>query len=376
MRAVNRCWGLLLACWLYHAQPCLAQYLQRAHFVVDSMLSHHTVSANILIATDSKILFERNMGFADIATAKPLQKSHAFQIASLSKQFTAYGIMLLKHRGLLGYDSAVARYLPEFPYPGISIRHLLSHTSGLPNFTGQILPHLDTARSNGNSDLLRYLATAKPPLQWQPGTVFEYADIGYDLLAMVIERISGNTYRQFMRQNVFKPAGMLSTVAEQVTDIRRIKNRRLATGHIFDSTEHTFVPAHLHPSRNFIFYLGDFYGDGSVVSTSFDLFLWHRALSRHLLLPAAVQQEAFVPYTINGELPRNKAGRPVSYGFGWVVGQDAELGAMLSHGGGHPGFVSYYYRFPEKKLCLVFLANAETPANAYLRNRLLALLKE
>jgi CubicO group peptidase (beta-lactamase class C family) len=362
-----------LCLWLSHAH---AQNLQRINFVIDSMLQRHTVSANILIATDSKILFERNMGFADIATARPLQKSNAFQIASLSKQFTAYGIMVLKHQGLLDYDSALRRYLPEFPYPTITIRHLLSHTSGLPSFTGQILPHLDTTHSNGNVELLRYLSTAQLPLQSQPGKVFEYADIGYDLLATAIERISGKTYRQFMHQQVFRPARMFSTTAEMVTDIRRIKNKRLAVGHIFDSIEHTFVPAHSHPSRNLVFYLGDFYGDGSVVSTSFDLFIWHRMLTRGLLLPQDVQQEAFAPYKVNGALPLTASGRAVSYGFGWVIGQDEAMGTVLSHGGGHPGFTSYYYRFPQKKLCLVFLSNAETPANSYLRNRLLALLKE
>lgn len=364
---------LPLYIWLAQAQ---AQNLQRINFVIDSMLQRHTVSANILIASDSRILFERNVGFANIGTARPLQKSNAFQIASLSKQFTAFGIMLLKYKGLLDYDTALRHYLPEFPYPNITIRHLLSHTSGLPHFASKILPHFDTARSNGNADLLRYLSTEKPPLQSVPGEVFEYADIGYDLLAMAIERISGKTYRQFMHQQVFRPARMFSSTAEMVTDIRRIQNRRLAMGHIFDSVERTFVPAHLHPSRNSVFYLGDFYGDGSVVSTSFDLFIWHRVLTRGVLLPQDIMREAFTAYTVNGALPLTASGRPVSYGFGWVIGEDAEMGTVLSHGGVHPGFVSYYYRFPQKKLCMVFLSNAETPANGYLRNRLLALLKE
>jgi CubicO group peptidase (beta-lactamase class C family) len=362
---------------LFATATCQAQdFKHRMDYVIDSMLSRHTVSASIMIASDVRPLFERNVGFADIATARPLQRSNTFQIASISKQFTAYGIMLLKKKGLLDYDSAVSSYIKEFPYPAITVRHLLSHTSGLPSFTTQILTHFDTTRSNGNIELLQYLSTAKPPLQSEPGNMFEYADIGYDLLAMVIERISGKTYRQFMGQYIFKPVGMFATVAEQVTDIRRIKSKRLATGHIFDSVARTFVPAHLQPSRNFVFYLGDFYGDGSVVTTSFDLFLWHRALTRSRLLPPELQQEAFEPYKVNGALPLNKAGRPVSYGFGWIINKDDAMGQVLSHGGGHPGFTSYYYRFPEKKLCLIFLSNAETPANNYLKNRLLTLLKE
>lgn len=376
MRPIVRSWLVLTAGILFSSTGAGAQNFQRINFVVDSMLSRHTISANILIADENKLLFERSVGFADIATAKPLQKSNAFQIASLSKQFTAYGIMILQYRGLLHYDSAVSHYLPEFPYPVITIRHLLTHTSGLPNFTTQILPYLDTTRSNGNAELLQYLINAKPPLQSVPGTIFEYADIGYDLLATIIERISGKTYRQFMWQSVFRPSGMFATSAEQVTDIMRIKNKRLSVGHVFDSVARMFVPAHLMPSLNFVVYLGDFYGDGSVVSTSFDLFLWHRALTRHRLLPQAVQQQAFEPYTINGALPVTKTGRSVSYGFGWAISKDEVMGEVLSHGGGHPGFTSYYYRFPQKKLCLIFLSNAETPANVYLKNRLIDLLKE
>jgi CubicO group peptidase (beta-lactamase class C family) len=355
---------------------CTAQNLRRINYVIDSLLSHHTISANILIATDSKRLFEKNVGFSDISTARPLQKANAFQVASLSKQFTAYGIMVLRSKGLLAYDSAVKKYLPEFPYPAITIRHLLSHTSGLPNFTQQLLPQLDTTRSNGNKELLALLVQQQPPLQSIPGTIFEYADIGYDLLATMIERISGKTYHSFMQQYVFKPANMRGSSAEQVTDIRRIKNDRLAIGHIFDSTAQTYVAAHLQPSRNFVFYLGDFYGDGSVVSTAFDLFMWHRALTRHLLLNDTLQQEAFTPYTINGELPKTKTGRAIQYGFGWVISRDSVMGQVLSHGGGHPGFTSYYYRYPAKKLCFIFLSNAETPVNGYLRNRILDLLKE
>jgi CubicO group peptidase (beta-lactamase class C family) len=366
--------GLLLL--LFTGTHCAAQNIRRISYVIDSLLSHHTISANILIATDSRPIFKKSVGFADINTARPLQNSSLFLAASLSKQFTAYGIMLLQHKGLLAYDSSVTKYITNFPYPGITIRHLLTHTSGLPNFTKAILPGLDTSKSNGNNELLAFLAAHKPPLQWLPGLVFEYSDIGYALLATVIERVSGKSYHSFMKQYIFRRANMRFTSAEQVTDIRKIKKEQLATGHIFDSTQQTFVPAHLHSSRNYTFYPGDFYGDGPVVTSTFDMFLWHRALTRNFLLPEAQQQEAFTPCTVNGALPKNKAGRQVKYGFGWAVGSDEVMGSVLSHGGVRAGFASYYYRFPDKKLCFVFLSNAETPANNYLRSRILDLLKE
>jgi CubicO group peptidase (beta-lactamase class C family) len=179
-----------------------------------------------------------------------------------------------------------------------------------------------------------------------------------------------------MHQAVFRQAKMFSTNGQQGTDIEGSRNRRLAYGHVYDSLQRSFIEAHLLPFNKRTGHCRGLYGSNSVISSVFDLFIWHRALSRNFLLPAAEQQEAFTPYTVNGMLPKTKSGKEVSYGFGCAIGTDQVLGQMLYHNGNDNGYTSYYYRFPEKKLCFVFLSNAETPANAYLRTRILELLKE
>jgi CubicO group peptidase (beta-lactamase class C family) len=291
-------------------------------------------------------------------------------------QFTALGIMLLQQKRLLAYDSSVSAYLPEFPYPGITIRHLLTHTSGLPGWTKLLPASADTATECNNQLLLKRLATVKPPLLSQPGSVFDLSTAGYELLALVIERITGKSYHSYMRQSVFRAAKMFSTSAEQGTAVKKIKNIRLAYGHVYDSAQQSFTEVHLQPAGSRAVYCNGLYGSNSVTSSVFDLFIWHRVLSRNLLLPAAAQQEAFTAYTFNGMQPKTKNGKQVSYGFGCAISEDNVMGQVLFHNGSYNGYTSYYYRFPGKKLCFVFLSNAETPANGYLRTRILELLKE
>jgi CubicO group peptidase (beta-lactamase class C family) len=353
-----------------------AQNIRRIGYVIDSLLAYHTVSANILIATDSKIIIEKNVGFASITDAKPLQKSNVFFTGQLSMQFTAFGIMLLKQKGLLAYDSSVQAYLPEFPYTGITIRHLLTHTSGLPGLAKILPANTDTAGVCNNQLILNLLAAGKPPLLSQPGSIFELSTVGYELLALIIERITGKTYHSYMRQSVFRAAKMFSTSAEQSTGVKKIKNIRLAYGHVYDSAQQSFTETHLQPVSTLAGYCDGLYGSNSVTSSVFDLFIWHRVLSRNLLLPAAVQQEAFTAYTFNGMQPKAKNGKQISYGFGCAIGEDDVMGEVLFHNGSNNGYTSYYYRFPDKKLCFVFLSNAETSANGYLRTRILELLKE
>ncbi|MBI3233041.1 MAG: beta-lactamase family protein [Bacteroidetes bacterium] len=218
-----------------------AQKIDSIRYIIDSTYSNSPFFGNILISKNNKIVFEKSYGYADALNNKPLTKENSFQVASISKQFTAYGIMILKSKGLLDYDSLVYKYIPTFPYKNISVRHLLNHTSGLPNFWDNIRTNLDTTKSNGNNELLEYLILHKLPLQFEPGTKFQYADIGYDFLATIISTISGLTYQEFMFQNIFKPLKMKNTFAYNVTDIRRIKNKNLAIGHIYVDIQETLM---------------------------------------------------------------------------------------------------------------------------------------
>lgn len=328
------------------------------------------ISGNMLIAQNGEIIFEKSYGYADAIERKPLTTATSFQLASISKQFTAYGIMLLQYKGLLDYDSAAYKYLPGFPYHNITIRHLLNHTSGLPDFWEDIRPNLDTLRSNTNKDVLDYLIKHQLPLQSEPGATFSYCDIGYDFLANIIENISGRSYDVFLDQHIFKPLGMTHTYAYKITDIKRLKNEQLAKGHVYK--QHTFVYAHEEPGNNFVSYLGDLYGDGSVVSTARDLYKWEQALTNCTLLPCAFQQEAFKPALYKGNIVYVEEN--ISYGFGWFVKTNV-TNPLIYHTGFHPGNVHGYYRLRKQGITFIFLSNAETPNVRALRKRILQMLE-
>jgi CubicO group peptidase (beta-lactamase class C family) len=345
--------------------------IDSVQYVIDSTLRVSPFYGTVLITQHGKTVFENSYGFADVKNRKPLTSNHSFQIASISKQFTAYGIMLLHQQGLVEYDRLVRTYLPSFPYDTITVRHLLNHTSGLPEFWEGIRPYLDTTKSNGNKEVLSYLIAHKLPLQFVPGTQFDYCDIGYDLLANIIEQVSGLSYDVFMKKKIFKPLGMKKTFAYKVTDIERITNKNLAIGHVYRNKQ--FDYAHTQPNYHFVFYLGDFYGDGSVVTTAHDLATWERALTNCTLLPCEVQNESIKPMQLNGNTLYIR--EQVSYGFGWFV-NDAPTGRIVYHTGSHPGNVHALYRLMDKDITFILLSNAETPNMRPLRNRILQLLNK
>lgn len=350
----------ILLCFCYAAK---AQSIDTIQYILDSAFAKSIFYGNVLITQNDKIFLEKSYGYADAVKQKPLTNRNSFQVASISKQFTAYAIMLCQQKAWLHVDSFVCKYISSFPYQNIRIKHLLNHTSGLPNFWDNIRPNLDTMKSNGNSDVLNYLVMHQMPLQCEPGTKFQYCDIGYDFLANIIENVSGKTYQAFLDENIFKPLKMKHTYAYMVTDINRIKNQDLAIGHTLVDGE--FEYAHLQPKYNFVSYLGDFYGDGSLVTTAKDLSLWSTALKNCTLLPCHFQA-----LTMDSSIfVRDN----VSYGFGWFV-KNTPKGKLLYHTGGHPGNAHVIYRIPEKDITFIFLSNAETNNLRYLRNRILDLL--
>ena len=361
----------LILLFLFPFRVLFAQHIDSIQRLLDSTYSSSPFFGNVLITKNNQVLFEKSYGYSDAKQKKLLTAENSFQVASISKQFTAYGIMILQSKGLLQYDSSVCKYLPTFPYKEITVRHLLNHTSGLPNFWDDIRPNLDTAKSNGNQDVLAYLIQNKLPLQFAAGTKFQYADIGYDFLANIIENISGLSYQEFMHQHIFEPLNMKSTFAYMVTDIRRIHNKNLAVGHVYENGK--FAYAHLQTKYNFVYYLGDFYGDGSVVTSARDLAIWDKALHDCTLLPCALQNESITEASFNGQTIYAHTNPNISYGFGWFI-KNTPTEKLVYHSGGHPGNTHGFYRLLDKDITFIFLSNAETANLKSLRSRILQML--
>ncbi len=351
---------------IYSAKIYSQQGFQRIDSLLDAGVDQHYFSGTVLIKKGNKIVYEKSVGFADYKTQKAFTPTTTFQIASVSKQFTAFGIMVLYKNGKLNYNDFVTKYLPNFPYDNITIRHLLNHSSGLPDFWSLIRPNMNLAISNGNNEMLQYLVDHKLALQFTPGSKWAYADIGYDLLATIIEKISGKTYEAFMHKYVFKPAKLKHTKALQITDIRRINEPNQAFGHSYIVDSNKMEYTHLLKAHDYVFYLGNFYGDGSVISTARDLARWDKVLRKNKLMPEALMKEAYSPAKdTRDSLLYSIGAKPTQrmYGFGWGITNKPNLGVCYSHSGGHPGFTTFYNRYPNKKIVVVITSNIHSNTN-------------
>ncbi len=336
-----------------------AQNFHRIPYVVDSLLSSHTISGTIIIASEGKIIYDKAVGFADINKATPMQRSGIFPLGGLSIPLTSYAVTLLKSKGLLEYDSSICTYLPAFPYRAVTVRHLLTHTSGLPGYD-------ERGRFAGTPVMLLDSLHQHPPaLLCTPGDAFTYSEMGYQVLEALVEQVSGLSYGAFMQQYIFRPARMFSTSVGQPP---RLKQRRLATGHQFDSIQRTFVTVDPEDSITNLSY------SSPISASAFDLFLLDRVFKTGKL--KTLLEEATTPYTGNSAVLKTRNGKTVRYGFGWSIVNHPQCGKILYHIGILPGYTHYYYRFPDRDLCFIFLSNAETPLNSYLRTRIVDLLSE
>ncbi len=307
---------------------------------------------NVLIAEKGNILYQKSFGKANNATNADLNAESLFELASVSKQFTAMGIMLLKKQGKLSYDDSLRKFIPELPYYNITIRQLLHHTSGLPDYIELFIKNWDTTKIATNKDMIGLLATKKPAILFAPGVKWEYSNTGYALLASIIEKASGIDYGAYLNKYIFKPLGMKRTMVFR----RRFEKKEMpnyAYGYVFDEGSKTFVlPDSLPATASMVYCLDGIVGDGTVNSTTNDLLKWDRALYTDKLLPKEMLEEAFQPGVLND-------GKKTTYGFGWGIGDMKDIGKVVSHTGGWPGYNTWIERHLDSDKTIIILRNHE-----------------
>ena len=312
-------------------------------------------NGNILIAKGGNIIFKHDFGYADFNTKRSLNDSSIFELASLSKQFTAMGIMILKERKKLNYDDYVRKFVPDFPYDNITIRHLLTHSSGLPAYEDQFEKYWDRRRIATNKDVLDMLQKEKDTLSFTPGTKWKYSNTGYAVLAFIIEKASGDTYNDFMAKTIFRPLGMTHTF---IYNSRRTDGRipaNYALGYVYsDSLKRYILPDSL-PKFDMVYYLDGIVGDGCVNSTILDLYKWDRALYTDKLVNNATRNEMLSPLVQIS--PRDSSG---FYGFGVMVQPKSPKGKIVSHTGSWPGYTTLLVRRVDIDEAIIGLSNNGT----------------
>ena len=308
-------------------------------------------SGNVLIAENGKPIFQKSYGMAFREKGQALNSESVFELASVSKQFTAMAIMILKKQGKLRYEDSLRKFFPELPYHNINIRHLLNHTSGLPDYMELSEKYWDVTKIMTNKDMIALLAEKKPAIHFAPGEKWEYSNTGSALLGSIVERASGKSFANFMADNIYKPLGMTSTQVYQ----KRLESRTInnyAYGYVMDDTKKDYVMADSSSEvKSLVYSMDGIFGDGVTNSTTTDLLKWDQALYTEKLVPKAMLQEAFSPGMLNN-------GKKTEYGFGWLIREHPVFNTTYFHSGGWPGYTTWIERHPKTNKTIILLANA------------------
>lgn len=321
---------------------------QRIMPTLDSLMAPYAApgmpGAAVLVVHDGRVVVAKGYGLAELETGRRVDARTDFRLASLTKQFTATAIMLLVADGKLHYDDAIGPLLPALPIwaKAVTVRQLLNHTGGLPDYE-DFVPDSQT-RQVLDVEIPALISRATGP-KFVAGTRYDYSNTGYVLLGLVVERVSGKHFADFLHDRIFAPLGMTGTVAyveghAMPEGARGAMDHDRAFGYTVSSsgvrrTDQSNTSATL--------------GDGGIYTSVHDLALWDRALDRHTLVSAAAQRLAWTPPT----LPHDSA---TQYGFGWFV--DHDHGTMrLTHHGESRGFTNAIVKYPDKRLTVVVLTN-------------------
>jgi len=338
---MNRRRHLLFSLTLVVATAITARANEVDDWVEAQMQLRHIPAASIAVIKDRVVVKTAGYGMANLEHNIPAHADTVFKIGSASKQFIAAGVMLLVQDGKVSVNDKVGKHLEGTPatWEAITLRHLLTHTSGLvreaPGFDPyKIQPDLDVIKS------------AYPvPLLFKPGDNYEYSNLGYYTLAEIIHRVSGKTWGDFLSERVFSPLGMTATRVTSAFDV--IPNR--ADGYVWN--EDKFSNAEdwttLRPS-------------GAFLSTAPDMAKWEVALQTDRLLNAATKKEMWTPVKLND-------GKTYEYGFGWELGDFPNgVGAtgvpVIRHEGTIPGFRAAFWRLPNHGITVIVLTNLERAA--------------
>ena len=338
--------------------------------IFSSLKSANAPGVAVLVVKNGKTVFRRGYGVTDLRTMHAIDSATNFRLASVSKQFTAVCIAMLVRDGKLHYDDHLTDVIPEFPAYGkpITIRNLLNHTSGLPDYedilTAQY-PNIpdDQIPQIHNDGVLKLLEQQTKP-KFPAGSKWDYSNSGYVVLAQIVERVSGKSFGDFLRERIFVPLKMANTLAYEKGK-NEVPHR--AYGHTKEKggwreTDQSSTSATL--------------GDGGIYSSIDDLEKWDRALREHTLLSDAEMQPALTPVQPTGGPAVSPEG-PVSYGFGWHV-EPYKNHKRMWHDGDTRGFLITIQRFPDDQLTVIVLANrtdvdpkalALKVADLYLKNR-------
>jgi D-alanyl-D-alanine carboxypeptidase len=314
-------------------------------FLKAEMSKRHIPGLSVVVVRDGKAIKTKGYGLANVETGTRATPDTVYELASVTKPFTAVAVMMLVEEGKVGLEESVLTYLPDLPeaWKPVTVRHLLNHTSGIRSYTSMPAFLANLRKDYTQAELIRLVGEF--PLGFQPGERFVYNNTGYFLLGMLIEKVSGKSYEGFLKERIFQPLGMNATRLNSRRDV--IPNR--AAG--YDWSQSRLRNAeYVSPTQPF--------AAGALVSSVRDMAKWDAALNGEKLLKRSTLEQMWQPTLLAN-------GKTHNYGLGWAV-YDYQGQRVIGHGGGIPGFSTYVARFPQHKLTVTLLSNLSGVDSAYL----------
>ncbi len=308
-------------------------------------------SGTVLIAEKGKVIYTKTAGLANEETQEKIALKTIFELASVSKQFTAMGIVQLQKEGKLSYDDELGKHIPELSfYNGITIEHLLTHTSGLPDYFILFEAKWDKSKIATNEDVIALFQKLKPKVFYEPNEVFEYSNTGYVFLASIIERVSGQSFKSYLKSKIFDKLKMNDTYVYGRFYDKSINNYALGYSYS-DSLQRKALPEEIY-KNHWAIYMDGIHGDGSVDSNVFDLLKWDRALYGNNLVNEQDKALIFKSH-------KTSDGKETNKGFGWNIWEGGPYGKVVSHPGGWVGYLTYIERHIDTDKTVIILMNNE-----------------
>lgn len=305
-----------------------------------------------LVAVKGQIIYKKAFGMADIELEVPMQPDMVFRIGSITKQFTAVAILQLMEQGKLKLDDEITKFIPDYPTNGhvITIEHLLTHTSGIKSYTN-VKEFGKLSRTDMKPEEVVDLIKSQP-MEFAPGTKWNYNNSGYFLLGYIIEKITGKTYQEYLDENIFKPLGMTQSLYGN--DITIVKKRASGYGPGKDGVVNAEFLSMLLP-----------YAAGSILSTVEDLFKWNQALHSYRLVKKETLDRAFSEYKLLN-------GKGTSYGYAWFL-SGLQGSPTIEHGGGINGFLTNAIYIPKEDVFVALFSNSTAKAPDFTSQKMAAL---
>jgi CubicO group peptidase (beta-lactamase class C family) len=323
-------------------KPTLAKEVDA---LFSSLVKTNDAGLAVLVSQNGKILFEKGYGMADREHLTPVDTKTKFRIGSITKQFTAAAILKLQEERKLSIDDKLSKYIPDFPRGSeVTLRHLLTHTSGIHNYTGRTNFTVDATNAIGIEELIN--SFKREPYDFAPGEKWLYDNSGYVLLSYIVEKVSGKPYPVFLRNTFFRPLGMADTGVNPT-------RRDLARAAVGYSCKDGKFDRAVSLDASWIV------GAGDLDSTVEDLQRWNEAVFRGKVLNQASLKTAFTPVKTRQNQDDDSGD---GYGCGWFVSNWRGL-LEISHGGDMPGFNSFLLRLPKEKFTVIILANSAPGAH-------------